>query len=176
MVAGNVGFKGVTNPLYRGRQDKWLAQSKPHGIWRHGFDTELEAAGWLAQQLKIKDVGALARASQPAGPSAHLVVSPYMGVVVHERVSTGGKPFFEARVDGKRVSCHDSAHAAAQVVAKKRRVRIESLKKKYPLTRRQAMKLFTDSHRVFSKYMPGDLDNLLRLEGLNARMYAQELL
>ena len=170
MVVGHGGFVGVSKPLYRGRQDKWLVQNKPHGIWRYGFDTELEAAEWLAKQLKVKDVGELARDQ----PSHLLVVSRYVGVVVHER-SAGGKPFFEARVHGKCVSCHISADAAAQVVAKKLGVRVESLKKKYPLTRRQANKLFRDSYAVFKKYMPGDLDNLLRLEGPNARTYSQEL-
>ena len=175
MVVGHGGFVGVSKPLYRGRQDKWLVQNKPHGIWRYGFDTELEAAEWLAKQLKVKDVGELARDQPSQSHSAHLVVSRYVGVVVHER-SAGGKPFFEARVHGKRVSCHISADAAARVVAKKLGVRVESLRKKYPLTRRQANKLFRDSYCVFSKYMPGDLDNLLRLEELNARMYSQELL
>ena len=78
------GYVGVTKPLYRGRRNKWLAQSKPHGVWRYGFDTPEEGAEWLAKQLKLKDVGALARSST-GGPSPELAVSGYQGVVCHVR-------------------------------------------------------------------------------------------
>ena len=113
------GYVGVTKPLYRGRH-KWLAQSKPHGVWRYGFDTQEEAAEWLAKQLKLKDVGALARSST-GGPSPELAVSGYRGVVCHVRPT--GKPFFEARARGVLISSHATDVAAARVVAKKRRVR-----------------------------------------------------
>ena len=82
------GYMGVTKPLYRGRQDKWLAQSKPHGVWRYGFDTPHEGAEWLAKQLKLKGLGGLARSSR--GPSPELAVSGYHGVVRHVRPT--GKP------------------------------------------------------------------------------------
>ena len=120
------GYVGVTKPLYRGRQDKWLAQSKPHGVWRYGFDTPEEGAEWLAKQLKLKDVGALARSST-GGPSPELAVSGYQGVVRHLRPT--GKPFFEARAGGVTVSSHATDVEAAMVVAKKRRVSVESMKK-----------------------------------------------
>ena len=117
------GYMGVTKPLYRGRQDKWLAQSKPHGVWRYGFDTPEEGAEWLAKQLELKDVGALARGR----PSSELAVSGYRGVVRHLRPT--GKPYFEARARGVTVSTHATDVGAAMVVAKKRRVSVESLKK-----------------------------------------------
>ena len=123
------GYTGVTKPLYRGRQDKWLAQSKPHGVWRYGFDTPEEGAEWLANQLKLKDVGALARSST-GGPSPQLAVSGYQGVVRHLRPA--GKPYFEARARGVTVSSHATYVEAAMAVAKKRRVSVESLKKKQP--------------------------------------------
>ena len=164
-------YKGVTKPYYRGRQDKWLAQSKPHGIWRYGFDTQEEGAEWLAKQLKLKDVGALARIST-RGPSPELYISGYWGVICHLRPR--GKAFFEARVGGTTVSSHATDIAAAKVVAKKRRVSVESLKKKQPLTQKMATTLFKASYAVFRSYVPGDLDNLLHLEKANAKMYSQE--
>ena len=166
------GYAGVTKPLYRGRQDKWLAQSKPHGVWRYGFDTPEEGAEWLAKQLKLKDVGALARSST-GGPSPELAVSGYQGVVRHLRPT--GKPFFEARARGVTVSCHATDVEAAMVVAKKRRVSVESLKKKQPLTNKLAKALFKSSYVVFRSYLPGDLDNLLHLEKAKAKIYSQDL-
>ena len=165
------GYVGVTNPLYKGRH-KWLAQSGPHGVWRYGFDTQEEAAEWLAKQLKLKDVGALARPS--AGPSPELAVCGYHGVVRHVRPT--GKPYFEALARrGVVISRHATDVAAARVVAKKRCVRVESLKKKQPLTKNLATTLFKSSYVVFRSYVPGDLDNLLRLEKANAKIYSQEL-
>ena len=171
------GYVGVTKPMYRGRQDKWLAQSKPHGVWRYGFDTPEEGAEWLAKQLKLKDVGALARSST-GGPSPELAVSGYRGVVRHLRPT--GKPYFEARarktLRGVTVSsCHATDVEAAMVVAKKRRVSVKSLKKKQPLTDKLATALFQSSYRVFRSYVPGDLDNALHLEKANAKIYSQEL-
>ena len=164
------GYVGVTKPLYKGRH-KWLAQSGPHGVWRYGFDTQEEAAEWLAKQLKLKDVGALARPSE--GPSPELAVCGYHGVVRHVRPT--GKPYFEARARGVVISRHATDVAAARVVAKKRRVSVESLKKKQPLTKKLATSLFKSSYVVFRSYVPGDLDNLLRLEKANAKIYRQEL-
>ena len=163
-------YVGVTNPSYKGRH-KWLAQSGPHGVWRYGFDTREEAAEWLAKQLKLKDVGALARPSE--GPSPELAVCGYHGVVRHVRPT--GKPYFEATARGVVISRHATDVAAARVVAKKRRVSVESLKKKQPLTKKLATTLFKSSYVVFRSYVPGDLDNLLRLEKANAKIYSQEL-
>lgn len=87
----------------------------------------------------------------------------------------GGKSFFEARVGGTTISSHASAFAAATAVAKKRGVSTKKLQKKQPLTSKLATQLFMASYPVFRKYMPGDLDNLLRLEKSNAQMYSQEL-
>ena len=165
------GYKGVTKPLYRGRRDKWLAQSKPHGVWRYGFDTPEEGAAWLAKQLKLKDVGRLARSST-RGPSPELAVSGYHGVVRHLRPS--GKPYFEARARGVTVSCHATDVEAARVVAKRRRVSVENLKKQQPLTDKLAKALFRSSYAVFRSYVPGDLDNMLHLEKANATIYSQE--
>ena len=165
------GYKGVTKPLYRGRRNKWLAQSKPHGVWRYGFKTAEAAAAWLAQQLKLRDVGALARSST-RGPSPELAVSGYHGVVRHLRPS--GKPYFEARARGVTVSCHATDVEAARVVAKRRRVSVESLKKQQPLTDKLAKALFRSSYAVFRSYVPGDLDNMLLLEKANATIYSQE--
>ena len=165
------GYKGVTKPLYRGRRNKWLAQSKPHGVWRYGFDTPEEGAEWLAKQLKLKDVGALARSST-GGPSPELAVCGYHGVVRHVRPT--GKPYFEARARGVVISRHATDVAAARVVAKKRRVSVESLKKTQPLTDKMAMALFKSSYDVFRSYVPGDLDNMLHLEKANATIYSQE--
>ena len=126
----------------------------------------------FAKQLKLKDVGALARPS--AGPSPELAVCGYHGVVRHVRPT--GKPYFEALARrGVVISRHATDVAAARVVAKKRCVRVESLKKKQPLTKNLATTLFKSSYVVFRSYVPGDLDNLLRLEKANAKIYSQEL-
>ena len=73
------------------------------------------------------------------------------------------------------VSRHATYVEAAMVVAKKRRVSVESLKKKQPLTSKLATALFTSSYVVFRSYVPGDLDNALHLEKANANIYSQEL-
>ena len=98
----------------------------------------------------------------------------YHGVVRH--VQPTGKPYFEATARrGVVISRHATDVAAARVVAKKRRVSVESLKKKQPLTKKLATTLFKSSYVVFRSYVPGDLDNLLRLEKANAKIYSQEL-
>ena len=73
------------------------------------------------------------------------------------------------------VSSHATDVEAAMVVAKKRRVSVESLKKKQPLTNKLAKALFKSSYVVFRSYLPGDHENLLHLEKANAKIYSQDL-
>ena len=77
-------------------------------------------------------LGVLARSST-GGPSPELAVSGYQGVVRH--LWPTGKPYFEARARGVVSSRHATDVAAARVVAKKRRVSVESLKKKAAVDR-----------------------------------------
>ena len=164
------GFKGVTRCLRHGQHVRWLAQSKPHGLWKHGFQTRLAAAEWLAKQLRVS-VSHLARGAKGrlGCPSPHLAVSAFHGVIARQRA--GHAPYFEARVVG---SCHATALAAARVVAKKHRTTIKKLMKKEPLTPRIARQVFKASYHVFRSYVPGDLENLCSTEQANRPIYVKE--
>ena len=162
-------LRGVSRPLYRGNGKLWLAQSKPNKLWKYGFHTKMAAAKWLAQKLKVKVSGL----AEQKGPTPALAMSCYNGVVCHRRKN--GNAVYEARVDGKLISSHGSAVAAAAVVAKKLGTSIASLKKRQPLTPKLARSVLTASYPVFRQYVPGDLVDLMHHEKINARIFAEDL-
>ena len=160
-------FVGVSKPAYRGRG--WVAQSKPDGLWKGGFDSQEEAAAWLANALGVRRQSLL---RQVSAKPPELVVSRFRGVV-HRRRSHGG--LWEARGQGGTyISSHKSEQGAAKVVARVRGVPVSKLKRKQPFTRRAACALFRASYQVFQRYVPGDLQHLCKQEHTSQKVFQKE--
>ena len=161
-------YRGVTRPCYRGSAGKWLAQSKNPRLWKYGFRSKIDAATWLSKRLGVK----VSDLAQRSGPSPQIAMSCYQGVYPHARKDK--PPKWEARVDGRLVSTHTTALAAARVVAKRLKTTVAKLKKEDPLTPKMARRLFMASYLVFHKYLPGDLANLFYHEGADKQILVQE--
>lgn len=88
-------------------------------------------------------------------------MSSYRGVVVRKRKACC---LFEARVLKKPPKTFGNERDAAAHVARCLGVPVKKLKKPNPFTRRLALQVWSSVFRVFKRYRPGDLENLMSLE------------
>ena len=153
---------GVTQPSIRGKRRGWVAQHRTAGVWKGGFRTNLEAAEWLAAQLKVS-VSSLLRGKPDrcSGVSEWLPTSSYRGVIVRKRKAGC---LFETRVPKQPPKTFRNEQDAAAHVARCLGVPVKTLKKCNPFTRRLALRVWSSAFGVFKRYRPGDLVHLLSTE------------
>lgn len=162
-------YAGVSKPGYRERG--WVAQNKKAGLWKGGFDSEEEAASWLARALGLSR-RSLLRSDEGPAARQRFVVSRFRGVV---RRSRPQGDLWEARgAHGKYVGTYTSERAAAKAVARVLGVPVSKLQRKEPFTRRAACAVFRASYKTFRRYMPGDLQHLYQQESKCQAVFQKE--
>ena len=155
------GYIGVTCPVIRGKRHGWLAQHRKSGVWKKGFATRLEAARWLAAQLKVSVKSLVRSGGRRSGVPAWLPMSRYHGVVPRKRSAS---VLYEGRVGTQTPRTFATEKAAAAFVARGRGVPVKQLRKRQPFTRRLAKLVWRSAFGVFKRYRPGDLVHLLEME------------
>lgn len=177
MVVATSLYVGVSKPRYRSRG--WVAQKKSVGVWRGGFETQEEAAAWLAKALGVSRPALLRTSGFSSVTSAkkrkhhQMVVSQYRGVVHRRRL--GCSDAWEARgAHNTYIGTFASEKDAAAAVARVLGVRVSKLKRKQPFTRRAACALFRASYKVFRRYQPGDLQHLYLQESACEAVFRKE--
>ena len=151
---------GVSLPGYRPRG--WVAQSRQPRFWKGGFETEKEAASWLAGRLGVTRRSLLRAKAPPKVVGKAIVLSKFSGVVARHRPSG---ILWEARAPGGQVlGTYSSEQDAAKAVAGVRGVPVKRLLRPVPFTRRAATRVFKASYAAFSGYVPGDLQHLVQQE------------
>ena len=144
-------YRGVTRPGH-GRL-LWVAQSKPHKLYKARFASEDKAASWLALHLGVSKAS-LAR-SHPNG-SSKLQVSEHKGLVWHR-----GR--WEVRLGQKFVASFKSKELAVQrLLVVSGRPEVE-MKKKGCGTRLHR-KHFRIKYSLFKRYVPGDIEAVCSYE------------
>lgn len=168
-----VSYLGVTRPFIKGQQCGWLAQNRKARLWKKGFASAGEAAAWLAKGLGVP-VASLRRQSKCSGVlrlrPTPLAVSHYHGVVARQR---GVNVLYEARLSNVVIRSFSSEAAAAAFVAKRLGVPVKQLKRNKVFTRRLARQLFRAAYSAFKKYIPGDLQHLMKEVNLCSSAWQQ---
>ena len=163
-----VQYRYVSHPRIRGVSCGWVAQ-KRSVCYRARFDTQLQAAKWIANllgvsvaSLRIKPVVGVKKKA----PAATLKFSKHAGV-------TYDRGRWIARGAGTELlGRYGTEFEAACAVAAATGVGVKALKKK-GLPKYLAKNLFKAAYRVFRKYVPGDYDNMVAHEKLSVKMFQQ---
>ena len=168
-------YRGVSRFFVKNRCQGWLAQSRVVGAYRARFRTARAAATWLAEQLQV-DLDSLviyAGSRRREGvPSHQAPMSRFKGVCYHEN---RGRPRWEVRESGVPIFTTGSERAAAAFLAQRRKVKLKTLKRAHPMSKRLAREIFKANYQAFKTYVPGDYSSMAMHETKTSRfMYKQD--
>ena len=159
-------YKFVSHPMIRGKDHGWVAQKRGVG-YQARFATAQAAAEWIAGKMgvTVDSLRHVARSKASVKVDPSLPFSMYRGVV-----QVRGR--WVARSGVRELGRFGTELEAAQCVARVKNVKVKSLRRR--LRPGLAKRLFRAAYKVFSKYCPGDLVNMLTHESVSRSMYMQE--
>ena len=159
-----VQYRYVSHPRIRGVSCGWVAQKRGVG-YRARFDTQLQAAKWIADLLEVSVASLRIKPVGVKAPTT-LKFSKHRGVIYDRGrwIARGD----EAKLLGRFGTELEAALAVAAATGRG----VRALKKS-GIPNYLAKRLFIAAYRVFRKYVPGDYNSMVAHEKLSVKMFLQ---